>query len=255
MMINKVISFPTDTSTLALFDPELLIHRIKDEAPDWWTYKFSELPEVIESKLLLIDLGSDGVYQVRITNDDLTADEKAYARNKLGPFELHIISGSLFVGAGEEVPAAGLGIETLSSCLHVPVGTFAITAYWINWASNGSWLGNDQKSLEVPVDIVIRIETANIKLDPPTTDDQLRLLSDGPFLFPDLPRKVGPLIGMHISTQVRKANGSLILAEAGPMHYRPLLDSFDGLVPGQRVKLEVLDVDHSNRTFRARVLN
>ncbi|MBL8018704.1 MAG: hypothetical protein JNM27_03485 [Leptospirales bacterium] len=253
-MIDKLISFATDTATLALFDPELLAHRINDAAPDWWTYKFAELPEVIEGRLLLLDLGSDGAYQVRITNQELAANEKAYARNKLGPFALKVKSGELFTGAGEEVPGAGLGIETLSSCFPILAGDYAVTVYWIDRASNGYWSGTENKSSDVPVDIVIQIELSTSKLNPPT-EEQLQLISSGDFLFPDLPRHVGPLPGMLISSQVRKSNGSLVLAEAGPLHYRPLLETFDGLTQGQRVRVEVLDVDHSNRTFRARIVS
>jgi hypothetical protein len=72
--MNETIRFGTDTATLAVFDPALLASRVADAA-DWWCGSFHSVPEVTAGRIALFGLGSDGVYKLRVTSQDLTSAE------------------------------------------------------------------------------------------------------------------------------------------------------------------------------------
>jgi len=252
-MIESSSLFSTDTATLAIFDPQLLYHRMKDPHPDWWTDRFSEIPECQNGQLLLIDLGSDGTYTFRITSGELSIPEKAYARKRLGAFPFVVASGFLFIGAGEELPAAGVDFDPNCEIYCIMPGDYSVQIFWIAWRENGTWWTEGDRSPEAPPDIVIRVEAATMPGIPPRTEADLYLRSEAGFLFPELDRVVGPVPGMFVNSQVRMSKSGLVLSHAGPLLYRPMVSSLEGLRPGQRVRLHVLEVDHSNKTFKAEI--
>jgi Family of unknown function (DUF6386) len=54
-----------DTSTLCVFDPVCLRHRLQD-APDWWTVPQVAAVEINARNALFFELGADGVYDVEV---------------------------------------------------------------------------------------------------------------------------------------------------------------------------------------------
>lgn len=96
----KKYEFVTDTSTLAIFDPVSLRHRLDDSA-DWWTIESDQLEEFNRGNAAFVDLGSDGQYEIEIT-------ENVSAVGKVVTFRLKCPSGLLFFGAGEETTSEGL---------------------------------------------------------------------------------------------------------------------------------------------------
>ncbi|WP_258405849.1 DUF6386 family protein [Shewanella sp. FJAT-51649] len=99
--------FDTDTATMAVFDPAALAHRCEDTA-DWWSVPSDEISEINQGHVLFVGLGADGSYEVEIFR-------------KLGEAGLHgkylcanltVLSGCLYIGAAEQVPAGNLGPET-----------------------------------------------------------------------------------------------------------------------------------------------
>jgi hypothetical protein len=94
------IEFTTGTATFAVFDPSLLQHRL-DDAADWWSVPWEEVIEINHGNMLTVALGTDGHYTVHLTPE----------RGKgLAGIEAVIVceSGTLFIGAGEQLPAGGL---------------------------------------------------------------------------------------------------------------------------------------------------
>ncbi len=131
------INLITDTATIALFDPKALTHRINDEC-DWWVDS-QTLPEVHQGNMTIIGLGGDGLYKIRVTSQDLTEDEKDFAKYVTQDSGVHVMSGKIFIGAGEEIPGGELtinqGINELSECgggfIKLPNGDYTIRVYGI----------------------------------------------------------------------------------------------------------------------------
>jgi hypothetical protein len=95
--------FITDTSTLAVFDPEALIHRIDDDG-DWWTYPDEAvLTEINNGNVGIIDLGTDGRYDLRLHEE---FDPQV-------TIQLRTPSSRIFIGAGEEISGGGLQPEAI----------------------------------------------------------------------------------------------------------------------------------------------
>ncbi|MEI7114442.1 DUF6386 family protein [Serratia sp. TMDUHS_CL] len=90
--MNKTFSFTTDTATLSIFDLVSLKYRVSDDA-DWWSIPEDELEEVNKGNVLLLNLGEDGQYTVRVV-DNISENYKSLF--------LNVPSGKVFVGAGED---------------------------------------------------------------------------------------------------------------------------------------------------------
>ncbi len=99
--------FGTDTATIAVFDPSALIHRCEDDA-DWWSVPSDEIAEINLGNVLFVGLGADGVYDVDIyrTIGESGIDSDYVSAN------LKVLSGCIYIGAGEQVPAGDFGPET-----------------------------------------------------------------------------------------------------------------------------------------------
>ena len=75
--MNELVRFFTDAATMAVFDPQVLEHHIGDE--EGWRLDITTFPGVSTGDITVVDLGGDGVYDVRVTDEELTTDERAYA--------------------------------------------------------------------------------------------------------------------------------------------------------------------------------
>lgn len=63
--MRKIISIPTDSTTLVIYDLMSLKHRINEDV-DWWSLPEDEVEEVNKGNVLFLNLGDDGVYKVNI---------------------------------------------------------------------------------------------------------------------------------------------------------------------------------------------
>ena len=88
----------TDTATICMFDPACLRHRI-DDAGDWWSIPRDELAEVNAGNALILNVGSDGSYNVHFEESP---------REGMRKFALRIPTGRFFVGQGEQLSGGGL---------------------------------------------------------------------------------------------------------------------------------------------------
>lgn len=88
----------TDTATLVVFDLASLRHRLSD-TPDWWSLPEDELDEINQGNAVFLNLGQDGGYVVEIVDNLLDYSGSVYIR---------VLSGRIFVGAGEDVTGGDL---------------------------------------------------------------------------------------------------------------------------------------------------
>ena len=86
----------TGTATIVIYDLESLRHRL-DDYVDWWASTEDEILELNERNLLIVGLGSDGFYDVDVSDDQ---------RGK-NAFSLRFPSGRVFIGAGEMLTGGG----------------------------------------------------------------------------------------------------------------------------------------------------
>jgi Family of unknown function (DUF6386) len=87
----------TDTASIVVYDLTALAHRIDDEC-DWWADPREELAELRARNVLVVGLGSDGFYDIEISQSFLPESSS---------FSLRVPSGNIFVGPGEEITGGG----------------------------------------------------------------------------------------------------------------------------------------------------
>jgi hypothetical protein len=105
---DEVYSFATDTATLAIFDPEVISHRLNAEI-DWLAEaSYHEMPEVHAGDIGLMGLGADGGYDIKPFLNQLPADLQS-ADHKKVTLGVKIVSGHCFIGNGESLSADGNG--------------------------------------------------------------------------------------------------------------------------------------------------
>lgn len=86
----------TGTATIVVYDLVSLKHRLNDDV-DWWADPREELVEINRRNLLIIGLGSDGFYDVDVS------DEVDFPKC----YSLSFQSGNVFIGAGEMLTGGG----------------------------------------------------------------------------------------------------------------------------------------------------
>jgi len=239
-------TFATDSATLAVFDPSILRRRADDES-SWWFPASGVTDEVGEGRIAVVSLGSDGVYKCRITDGDLTAAEQPYAYDSL-LCGIEVASGSIVVGPGEYLSGTPIhNGPTLSdgpwNCPH-PCGTFDAEIFAIASRDAAEWYvepGNPVPS-DAPADFVVCTRPRS-RFAPLGAAPQFSGLAEQ-WLFPDLPRRMGPEAGMELTTSVLVRGDRLVLKPCGPLSYRPVLPSMQGLAWRDQARVKVVSVDH-----------
>lgn len=94
----------TDTACVCVYDLSALRHRV-DDAGDWWSIPSDELQELAARNAAILNLGSDGAYEVRLRRSLPRANIR---------LSLAMPSGRLFIGPGEEI--SGGGFEPTGQC-------------------------------------------------------------------------------------------------------------------------------------------
>ena len=60
----SVIPITTDLAAVAVFDPEVLAHRVRDR-PDWWrSAPLDELQELRDGKVAIVQTGREGAFRL-----------------------------------------------------------------------------------------------------------------------------------------------------------------------------------------------
>ncbi|MDR3616520.1 MAG: DUF6386 family protein [Candidatus Obscuribacterales bacterium] len=256
--MDYTVTFATNTATLAVFDPERLGTRVDDDA-DWWCVgNFWKLNEVASGEIALVNLGSDGVYKVRLTDGQLTADERAYAADhvRLGAV---VTSGWVFIGPGELLPGEGLATDPTNAefarwFCRMPAGAYEVEAYGIDWQECPDWYMPEDTE-RAPPDVVLLVTPRRSAFTVPEGSPSLfervnSLISLDGWLFPDELRRLGPVPGMVLSTMVISRRGELALKPCGPGEYRPVLQNMAGFKVKDQLDVKVLSVDHERKEFQ-----
>jgi hypothetical protein len=257
--MEHAVTFATDTATLAAFDPAVLAHRLGDEC-DWWSGSFSSIEEVRRGEIALVGLGGDGVFRVRVTDGELTPDERSYAT---GSVRLGVVvtSGLLFVGAGEQLPAEQQSPspedpEEAEFFMRLSPGEYAVEVYGITWSDSPDWFTQPDEDVpeSAPADIVLRLTRRAGTFVASDTEPRLFAEMDPGWLFPEAQRRLGPVPGMTLRTSVVRRGDDLLLKPCGPLGYRPRLKDMSGHAWRDELTVRVLSVNHESREFEAEVV-
>ncbi|MED5612520.1 MULTISPECIES: DUF6386 family protein [unclassified Janthinobacterium] len=110
----------TGTATLCVFDPALLRHKLEDDC-DWWSIPGAELAAVNGGQVAFFNVGGDGAYDIALHAE--LAEPQAIVH-------LAVVSGRVFIGAGEDVTGGGLEPDTAYGGLFVdvPAGSYRLLA-------------------------------------------------------------------------------------------------------------------------------
>ena len=110
----------TGTATLCVFDPALLRHKLEDDC-DWWSIPSAELAAVNAGQVAFFNVGGDGAYELAL-HEELAEPQVIV--------HLAVVSGRVFIGAGEDVTGGGLEPDTAYGGLFVdlPAGSYRVQA-------------------------------------------------------------------------------------------------------------------------------
>ncbi|MEO2206636.1 DUF6386 family protein [Paenibacillus pabuli] len=111
--MEGTFQFVTGTATMCLYDLASLKHRV-EEPSDWWSIPQDELAEVNAGHCLFFNLGADGMYEVAWRVDISETDGEMQEMQGVQVFHLQVPSGSVFLGAAEDV--SGGELEPNESC-------------------------------------------------------------------------------------------------------------------------------------------
>ncbi|MBW3509242.1 DUF6386 family protein [Janthinobacterium sp. NKUCC06_STL] len=108
------------TATVCVFDPALVRHRLDDDC-DWWSLPSAELAAVNAGQVAFFNVGGDGAYEL-VLHAELAEPQVVV--------HLAVVSGRVFIGAGEDVTGGGLEPDTAYGGLFVdvPAGNYRLQA-------------------------------------------------------------------------------------------------------------------------------
>jgi hypothetical protein len=246
--MNRLVRFFTDTATLAVFDPEQIEHRSDDDA-DWWCVDFSQVDEIRSGSIALVSLGADGVYQARLTENGLSADERDYAAECVAGLGVEVCSGNVFIGPGECLPGDGSRFNQSEAergmLCEISIGLYSIDIYAINWFDSPRWWTEDHHPPnDAPADYVITLRPRSGPFAAINSEPRFSGTSDS-FLFESSTRQIGPRPGMILTTKVRKGPDGLALKDCGPCHYRATLLDYSQVAWTDTIRFKVVAVDHN----------
>lgn len=249
--LDATVRFQTDAATLAIFDPECLRTHVGDEC-DWWCGPLGELPEVQQGVAAFISTAGDGVFQVRITDGDLTPDERDYALQKV-TLGLEVKSGTVFVGAGECISGGGTSptvsdLSGLGQLVGLAPGAYNLDVFLIDWSVSPRWWAEEGVHPDAPADIAVLLRQREGVFSGTPDNPRLDALGTN-FLFEAGTRRIGPEPGMVLTTEVRKSPTALTLKSCGPCSYKPIMECFTGLEWHDKVRVKVLTVDPVQKTM------
>jgi hypothetical protein len=139
--------------------------------------------------------------------------------------------------------------------ISVARGAYQVEIFAIDWHNAPDWyvpVGQPVPEA-APADIVLRLHPRPPEATFAAPEAEPRILSRSAtdWLFPDLPRRLGPVPGMLFNTKVVCRRDDLVLKPCGPMYYRPILKDMAGLSQGDKITVEVDSVDHVAKEFAA----
>ena len=179
----KPVPFETDLATLAVFDPKVLTHRMR-QPRTWWreTANVLDVPEVLEGKVALFPIGREGRFSARLSLDGVfTETEQKLVVGQVGGLGVQLQGEDIFCGAAERLPGDGVGdrivnIPDTGAYWKATPGAYDATVHVIDWRTNKDFYDEDGEPLATaPPDFVVVLAKREKPFDAPI---ELRALND-----------------------------------------------------------------------------
>ncbi|MEZ6189139.1 MAG: DUF6386 family protein [Planctomycetota bacterium] len=156
-----LIPISTDLAAVAVFDPEVLAHRVRDRA-DWWRIgPLAELPELRNGQITIVQTGKEGPFRLVAREGEPTDAELELITGEVGGLGVEVRSGQLFVGASERLPGDGRGerlsyIPDTGVLLDLAPGRYSLTIHALHWRHLDAYYDDDNEVREdAPPDLLI----------------------------------------------------------------------------------------------------
>ncbi len=263
MKLDNLFYFVTDAATLTVFDPVTIAHRSNEE--DWWIISnLASVPEIANGVMAIVNLDADGVYNLRVTTDSLTTDEKNFAVDMV-TMGVEIQSGQIFIGRGEVIPMSGNSFDSQplteddGQLLQYPAGKYILHIYAIK----------QQDQVELPENlpnIVILIKPLE-NMQNLTVNNAYLNLNNQNYLFPSAANhvekglKLGLVLNAKVFSSPRTESGKILTSDIGKIswpreyfHYAVLLEDMSQVVKGDRVKIKTVRIDEDNKIIYAELI-
>jgi len=157
----SVIPITTDLAAVAVFDPEVLAHRVRDR-PDWWrSAPLDELQELRDGKVTIVQTGREGAFRLIARAGEPTEAERALITGEIRGLGVEVRSGQLFVGASERLPGDGRGerlsfIPNTGVLLDLEPGRYSVRVCVLHWRHLDDYYDDDNEVLEsAPPDVLL----------------------------------------------------------------------------------------------------
>ena len=253
-VVDASLSIMTDCAGFWIFDPAVVAGYPGDDLD---TFGFANIEGVQQGEFTGFSLGGDGVYRIRVTDGELTQDERDYAAGILRGLRVRVTSGKLCIG--------GYGFQNTDegyASFALEPGLYAIDAHEILWDVSPRWRREDGPVPEdAPPDFVLLLRRQPLGGEPyELPERELRLdtlylpfIDEEPFAFPSTTREVGTQPGTVLTSMViksPKAPHGFRLKDCGIEGYKAELDDYTGLEWQDKVRFRVTGIDHEAMLYR-----
>lgn len=182
-MADLAAPFTTDAGVLAVFDPKLVQHRMRQPSTWWREAAVLDLPELLDGKLAVFPLGHEGSFAVRVTLEAaaLPPEEQPLSVGSVAGLGVAVTSEDLFAGAAERLPGDGVGdrvveIPGTGKFWKVPPGEYDVTVHVLDWRRRKEFFDEEGEPLpHAPADFVVQLQPRARAFDAP---NELRALLD-----------------------------------------------------------------------------
>jgi len=157
------IEIETELAAIAVFDGEVLQHRIRDKN-DWWRQcPLSELGEIRDGRATILSIGKHGTYRLAFHEGPPTDDERTHISGEVEGLGLVVESGQVFVGIGERLPGDGRGgrlsgIPGTGETVELEPGEYTVTVAVLDWRHLDAFYDDDNEVLpSAPADFLVTV--------------------------------------------------------------------------------------------------
>lgn len=266
MFQESIIEFGTDTATLAIFDPSVLM-QYQDAEADWWCNDFTDIPEVSAGQITLVGLGSDGFFKIRVTSDKITDLEKSYAREVLHT-GVKVNNNKIFVGQAEALPGGGYVFtddadDYPGQFIEIANGDYDIEIYSLDAIEMRYAV--DESDIDKVMDIVAVIKPRTHAFKSPVEEPNL-FNEFEKFLFKDTPTHEKIILAkkgiLKVWKTPRTASGYTLVDSYSEIYpprisnnYQFLLKDMSQLSLQEEIKVKSIEVDEANKIIYFEILD
>jgi len=200
----KPAQFETDAATLAVFCPKALAHRMRQPRM-WWRENQSvlDVPEVLEGKLALFPIGTEGKFSARLSLDGVLSEgEQKLLVGHVGKLGVHLDGGGRLLRGRRAAPRrrsrrADRQHPDTGAYWTAPPGDYDVTVHVLDWRTNRDFFNEDGEPLpSAPPDFVVVLAKRDGPFEAPVEIQAL---------FDLLPRAEASAESLRVPKVVRRA--------------------------------------------------